>query len=64
MILNLLTNKLLARKSAKARAGPQARLRPQLKQRQLLPTLPKAKLNPPRFQDDNSPAGFRIKWFQ
>jgi hypothetical protein len=32
------------------------------KDRQVLPTLPKPERLPPRFQDDDSPPGYRIVW--
>ena len=32
------------------------------KDRQVLPTLPNAKCSVARFQDDESPPGFRIQW--
>src|SRR5438045_2454922 len=32
------------------------------KEKQILPTLPKAERRPNRFQDDDSPPGFRILW--
>jgi hypothetical protein len=62
MTINLLLPKWLARKFA--RPKPQAAIRPHLKVRQILPTLPTNQRSPARFQDDNSPAGFRIQWRQ
>lgn len=32
------------------------------KQRQALPTLPQSARPPARFQDDDSPPGYRINW--
>jgi hypothetical protein len=32
------------------------------KDRQVLPTLPKSERPPTRFQDDDSPPGYRIVW--
>jgi hypothetical protein len=45
-----------------ARPKPPLAAPPDLKQRQLLPTLPKADLRTARFQDDDSPPGHRIQW--
>jgi hypothetical protein len=62
MTINLLLPKWLARKFARPR--PKAAIRPHLKVRQILPTLPTNQLRLARFQDDSSPAGFRIQWRQ
>ena len=32
------------------------------KEKQMLPTLPKAERPPNRFQDDDSPPGYRVLW--
>ena len=59
MTINLLLPKWLARRFARPRAR---RATPaELKQRQLLPTLPEQK-RLDRFQDDDSPPGYRIQW--
>jgi hypothetical protein len=60
MNLSILLPKWLARKIARSKASPRAR--PLLKQRQLLKTLPPPEPQPPRFQDDDSPPGYRIQW--
>jgi hypothetical protein len=54
--------KWLARRFA--RPQPKQVTLAQLKQRQLLPTLPKQKRRFIRFQDDDSPPGHRIQWRQ
>ena len=54
--------KWLARRFARQR--PNRAIRPQLKQRQILPTLPGKQSAPARFQDDDSPPGYRIQWRQ
>jgi hypothetical protein len=33
-----------------------------MKVRQVLPTLPKSQQSVPRFQDDDSPPGYKIRW--
>jgi hypothetical protein len=61
MTINLLLPKWLARRFARPRPKPATPA--QLKQRQLLPTLPKPqKRRFLRFQDDDSPPGYRIQW--
>ena len=62
MTINLLLPKWLARRFARPR--PKRATPAQLKQRQLLPTLPKPKRRAIRFQDDDSPPGYRIQWRQ
>jgi len=62
MTLNFLLPAWLMRKFI--RAGPAVATRPALKQRQLLPTLPLKRATNVSFQDDNSPAGYRLQWRQ
>jgi hypothetical protein len=62
MTINLLLPKWLARRFARPR--PKRATPAQLKQRQVLPTLPKQKRQFIRFQDDDSPPGYRIQWRQ
>ncbi len=42
-------------------AGPQLKIRNK-KDRQVLPTLPKQERPPIPWQDDRSPAGYRVLW--
>ena len=44
------------------RASPQQTVRRSKKDRQVLPTLPNPKRSSTAFQDDQSPAGYRIRW--
>ena len=60
MIISTLFPKWLTLRFAQPR--PRRILNPQLKVRQVLPTLPKGKRTVPRLQDDNGPAGYRIQW--
>ncbi|HTB85113.1 MAG TPA: hypothetical protein VK742_15795 [Candidatus Sulfotelmatobacter sp.] len=60
MNLTILTPKWLVRKIARPKPPPRARY--QLKQRQLLKTLPTPEPPVARFQDDDSPPGYRIQW--
>ena len=62
MTISILFPRWLARRFARPRPGQ--KVRPHLKIRQVLPTLPKNKRTFARFQDDNSPAGGRIQWRQ
>jgi hypothetical protein len=63
MTINLRLPKWLTRRFARPR--PKQPAQPHLKQRQLLPTLPyHQRPPPPRFQDDDSPPGYRIQWRQ
>jgi hypothetical protein len=62
MTINFLLPKWLARKFARPR--PPAVPRSHLKVRQVLPMLPKTKPGSVRFQDDDSPPGYRIQWRQ
>ena len=60
MNISIYIPKWLAWQLARPKQPPA--VRPNLKQRQPLPTLPKACLDNVRFQDDDSPAGYRIHW--
>jgi hypothetical protein len=60
MTIKLQLPKWLATKFAKRQ--PPTVARAQLKQRQVLPTLPKNQPNVTRLQDDDSPPGYRIQW--
>jgi hypothetical protein len=60
MTINLPLPKWLARKFARPRPGVASRA--ELKKRQVLPTLSISKLNNARFQDDDSPPGFKVRW--
>jgi hypothetical protein len=60
MNFSILIPKWLAQRFARPKPPPA--VPSNLKQRQLLPTLPKADLSTARFQDDDSPPGYRIQW--
>lgn len=62
MILNGFIPKWLARRLARSRSF--GKVRSQMKVRQTLPTLPEGRPASKRFQDDDSPAGYRIQWRQ
>ena len=62
MTINLLLPKWLRRRPVRPR--PKRATPAQLKQRQLLPTLSKDGRRVVRFQDDDSPPGYRILWRQ
>jgi hypothetical protein len=62
MNIKLPLPKWLARRFARPRPGRPASAK--LKQRQLLPTLPKRKRRFIRFQDGDRPPGYRIQWRQ
>jgi hypothetical protein len=62
MTINLPLPKWLARRFARPR--PRRATPAPLKQRQLLPTLPTQMRQFIRFQDDDSPPGYRIQWRQ
>jgi hypothetical protein len=60
MTINLQLPKWLVRRLIRPRPGLAARA--ELKKRQVLPTLPISRLNTARFQDDESPPGFKVRW--
>ena len=62
MTINTYLPKWLARRFARPR--PRPAIRPQMKMRQILPTLPKSRRSSARFQDDASPEGRLIQWRQ
>ncbi|HEY4416117.1 MAG TPA: hypothetical protein VGO57_10525 [Verrucomicrobiae bacterium] len=60
MNLSILIPKWLAQRFARPKPSPV--LRANLKQRQILPALPKNHQGVGRFQDDDSPPGRRLQW--